>query len=79
MIQIIKETVIKTHRYNEFGVDSVLKEIIEQYHYSTEEERVEHCDRMTSNGFTDSGQIRENVGTMIIPEYVWFGSYHKYE
>ena len=34
---------------------------------------------MKDDGFTDSGQVKENIGTVMQPELVWFGSYYKYD
>ena len=74
MIQIKKESVIKTYRGK-----SILIETIKQFHYSTEEEKMTHCKFMEADGFTDSGQVKENIGTIMQPKHVWFGSYYKYE
>lgn len=74
MIQIKKETVIKTFRDND-----ILIENIKQFHYSTEEEKMEHKASMEADGYKDSGQVKENIGTIMQPEHVWFGSYFKYE
>ena len=74
MIQIKKESIIKTYREKD-----ILIETIKQFHYSTEEERVVHCKLMKEDGFTDSGQVKENIGTVMQPELVWFGSYYKYD
>lgn len=74
MIQIKKETVIKTFREND-----ILIETIKQFHYSTEEEKMKHKTLMETEGYKDSGQVRENIGTIMQPEHVWFGSYYKYE
>ena len=74
MIQIKKESIIKTYREKD-----ILIETIKQFHYSTEEEKTEHCKLMKDDGFTDSDQVKENIGTVMKPEYVWFGSYYKYE
>ena len=74
MIQIKKESIIKTYREKD-----ILIETIKQFHYSTEEEKMAHCKLMKDDGFTDSGQVKENIGTVMKPEYVWFGSYYKYE
>ena len=74
MVQIKKETVIKTFREND-----ILIEIIKQFHYSTEEEKIKHKALMETDGYEDSGQVKENIGTIMQPEYVWFGSYYKYE
>lgn len=73
MVKIQKETVTK--RYKE---DSIYEETIIQFHYDTETEKLEHSREMQKNGFEDSGQVRENVGNMLHPEYVWFGSYYKH-
>ena len=74
MIQIKKETIIKSFRDND-----IIIEMIKQFHYSTEEEKMEHKKLMEADGYKDSGQTKENIGTIIQPEYVWFGSYYKYE
>lgn len=34
---------------------------------------------MEANGYTDSGQVRDNIGTVTKPNYVFFGSYFKHE
>ena len=74
MIQIKKESIIKTYREKD-----ILIETIKQFYYSTEEEKLEHCKLMKEDGFTDSGQVKENIGTVMQPELVWFGSYYKYD
>ncbi len=78
MTRIIKETTTKTHRYDELGIENVLEEIIMQYYYDTEEEKINHCERMKQNGFTDSGMVKDNIGSLNMPKYVWFGSYYKH-
>lgn len=77
-MRIIKESIIKKHSC-ENGDHSSYIELIEQYHYDSEEERNKHAEQMIKNGFKDSGQVKENVGTIMNPEFVWFGSYYKYE
>nr|DAQ68339.1 MAG TPA: hypothetical protein [Bacteriophage sp.] len=77
-MQIVKESIIKKYSY-ENGDHSTYTEVIEQYHYDSEEERNKHAEQMTEKGFKDSGQVKENVGTIMNPEFVWFGSYYKYE
>ena len=74
MIQIKKESIIKTYREKD-----ILIETIKQFHYSTEEEKTAHCKLTKDDGFTDSGQVKENIGTVMQPELVWFGSYYKYD
>ena len=53
-------------------------ETIIQFHYDTETEKLNHSREMQKSGFEDSGQVRENVGDMLHPDYVWFGSYYKH-
>lgn len=74
MIQIKKETVIKT-----FREEDILIETIQQFHYDTEDEKMEHKKSMEKDGYEDSGQVKENIGTIMQPKHVWFGSYFKYE
>lgn len=74
MVQLKKETTSKTYRK-----ENILIETIKQFHYSTEEEKLKHKVEMEKDGFEDSGQVKENIGTFNKPEYVWFGSYYKYE
>ena len=73
MIKIQKETVTK--RYRE---DGIYVETIIQFHYDTETEKLNHSREIQKSGFEDSGQVRENVGDMLHPDYVWFGSYYKH-
>ena len=77
-MQIIKESIIKKHLY-ENGKHSSYTEVIEQYHYDSREERNKHAEQMIKNGFKDSGQVKENIGTVINSKLVWFGSYYKCE
>ena len=73
MIKIQKETVTKR-----YGEDGIYVETIIQFHYDTETEKLNHSREMQKSGFEDSGQVRENVGDMLHPDYVWFGSYYKH-
>lgn len=78
-MQIVKEIETKTHSIDENGIEHILVEKIEQYHYASEEEKKEHSKEMQAKGFEDNGQVRTNIGSIMQPEYVWFGSYTKYE
>ena len=49
-MRIIKESIIKKHSY-ENGEHSSYTEVIEQYHYDSEEKRSEHAKQMTEKGF----------------------------
>lgn len=73
-MEIVKEIVTKKYRK-----DSVLIETVMQYHYDSEEERNAHLEEMHKNGYHNSGQVKDNIGTTLDPHYVWFGSYFKYE
>lgn len=71
-MKIVRESLIKHH------MDKwVLVEVVEEYHYDTEEERVSHSQYMVANGFSDSGKMMKNMGTMMYPEYVYYGKYGK--
>ena len=74
MVKIQNETVTK--RYREEGI---YEETIIQFHYGTEKEKYIHSREMQEKGFEDSGQVIENIGSMLNPEFVWFGSYYKHE
>ena len=56
-------------------------ELIEQYHYDSEEEKMEHKIEMELNGWNDSGQVMEMISGSLMPGaknppvHVWFGSY----
>lgn len=69
-----KEIVIKTYREND-----VLVETTVQFYYDSWKEKAHHTQEYVNMGWNDSGQIRENIGTVANPVLVWFGSYYKYE
>ena len=66
-MKIIKESIVKRHSYDN-GVHTSYTEKIEQYHYDSEEERNKHAEQMIKNGFKDSGQVKENIGTVMNPK-----------
>lgn len=72
MIKLKKEIITKTYMNG-----CLLNETVMQYHYDTEKEKLEHSKKMQEDGFSDSGQVKENVGTIMSPDFVWFGSYFK--
>ena len=73
-MELTEETVIKKYREND-----ILIKTIKQFYYDTEEEKAEHCKEMGRDGYNDSGQVKKNLGTIMKPEHVWFGSYYKFE
>lgn len=56
-----------------------LKETVVQYYYETPEARAEHAKEMLAKGYNASGQVDENIGSIMNPKYVFFGSYYKIE
>ena len=76
-MRIIKDSIVRTHYYDEHGKESIITDTIEQYHYDSEEEKYNHKNQMEAKGFIDSGQVKENIGDMTNPVYVWYGGYHK--
>lgn len=76
MVRIVKDSITKTHYYDGNGKESIVIDTIEQYHYDSEEEKYNHKKQMEARGFIDSGQIRENIGDISNPVYVWYGGYH---
>ena len=75
---LVKEIITKSYQYEENGSCTTFVEEIEQYHYRNEEEKNGHSQRMKKRGFEDSGQVKENIGTILKPNHVWFGSYYRY-
>lgn len=78
-MQLVKEITTKTYRYDKQGVSSALVEEEEQYYYRNEEEKLGHAVQMKNEGFKDSGQVKENIGTVMNPELIWFGSYYRFK
>ena len=70
---------VKRNTMEIFNDTGNFKETIVHYHYDTLEARTKHASEMLSNGYTDSGQVRENLGSVMKPQYVYFGSYYKLE
>ena len=72
-MQIVKESIIKKHSY-ENEVHTSYTEVIEQFYYDSEEERNKHAEQMTEKGFEDSGQVKENIGTVMKPKLFLYGA-----
>lgn len=76
---LVKEVTTSTYRHDSDG--NMLHKFIEevkQYHYKNEEEKILHKKEMESNGFVDTGQLKQNIGTLDETDFVWFGNYYKY-
>lgn len=72
MVRLTREIEIKT-----YGEYKTIVQEIKQFHYSSEEERNTHKAKMESEGYEDSGQIKENLGSIEKPNHVWYSSYTK--
>ena len=77
-MKIVKELITKYHQYEEDGTHSILVEEIQQYHYSNEKEKLSHSRIMQNSGWEDNGQSKTNIGTIMNPIHIWFGSYTRY-
>ncbi len=76
-MKLIKEITTKIYKCDKSGGVTTVQEDIEQYHYRDEEEKIGHTKQMKNRGFEDSGQVKENIGTIMSPNLVWFGSYYR--
>ena len=58
---------------------------MKQYYYKSEKEKMNHKKEMESNGWEDSGQVKQMVSGSLMPgakdkpKHVWFGSYSKWQ
>lgn len=77
-MKIVKEIITKR-----YGENRIIIETVKQFHYESEEEKMNHSKLMTENGWRDSGQSEEMISGSLMPYaknkpvYVWFGSYYK--
>lgn len=53
--------------------------IIVEFTYESEEEKTKHKNEMEKLEYSDSGQIKINLGTIDKPYYRWYGKYFKHE
>ena len=72
--RIKAEQIIKTYKE-----DCILIETVKEFNYDSKEDREMHMKIMQEDGFECDGQIKENIGTVYKPEYVYFGHYYKCE
>lgn len=78
-MKLVKKRTDESYYYEGDSLKEVFIEEIKQYHYKDEKEKLEHSRSMQELGYRDSGQRKENIGTIMSPTMVWFGSYYKYE
>lgn len=78
-MKLVRTRVDEQYHYEGDSLIEIVVEEIKQYHYKDEKEKLEHSRSMQELGYRDSGQRKENIGTIMSPTMVWFGSYYKYE
>lgn len=82
MKKLVKEQTTSNYEYNSENVCiGEVKQKSAWYHYDSEEEKMYHKAIMESMGYTDSGQVREDISGNLFaePNYVWVGVYYKTE
>lgn len=72
-MKLKKDIIERTYREN-----NILVEVTQFYHYNSETERTEHKCKMEELGYNDSGQIKDNIGTILNPNHVWCAWYNKW-
>lgn len=78
-MKLIKKRTDESYYYEGDSLKEIFTEEIKQYHYKDEKEKLGHSRIMQKLGYEDSGQQKANLGTLMQPKMVWFGSYYKYE
>ena len=78
-MKLVKNRTDKSYYYEGDSLKEIFTEEIKQYHYKDEKEKLEHSRIMQELGYEDSLQQKENIGTIMQPKMIWFGSYYKYE
>lgn len=73
-MKLVREIVDKIYKKEECLIEEKMF-----YQYDSEEEKLSHKKEMENEGWIDSGQIKENIGTVWNPEHVWIGKYYKYK
>lgn len=69
MVRLVSETT--TRSYYEEGKMTVTH--IEHYRYATDEQRTAHKKEMEAIGYKHSGQVCDNIGTVVEPVHVFAG------
>lgn len=76
-MRLIRENITKEHKY-ENGIDTIYVKETKEYLYESEAEKREHAAKMLENGYIDSEREKINLGSVMEPRPVWFGSYSTY-
>ena len=77
-MKLSEEKIRKIHYYPD-NEHIVIVEKAEEYHYDNIEERMEHIARMRNEGWIETRQEEENIGSFCNPVYVIFAAFYKYE
>ena len=77
-MKLSEEKIKKIHYYPD-NEHIVIVEKVEEYHYDNIEERMEHITRMRNEGWIETEQEEENIGSLCNPVYVIFAAFYKYE
>lgn len=77
-MKLSEEKIRKIHYYPD-NEHIVIVEKAEEYHYDNIEERMEHIARMRNEGWIETKQEEENIGSFCNPVYVIFATFYKYE
>ena len=72
MVKKLREVVSRTYR----GYDILVEKEVE-YQYDTMESRNKHANKMLSHGYSDSGQVMENIGSFMKPVHVTYARFFK--
>lgn len=72
-MKLKKENIRKTYREK-----SILIEVEQLYYYDSETERIEHKCKMEELGYDTNSQVKDNIGTIFDPKYVWCAWYNKW-
>ncbi len=77
MKKLLKRTTSENFKYEDNKVIRVSYSCSESYTYDSEQERTIHVREMEHCQWVDSGQVKENFGTIHEPEYKWFALFTK--
>ena len=60
-------------------MEKLRRTIIAEFIYESEDEKLKHKKEMEKLEYSDSCQIKINLGTINESDYKWYGKYFKYE
>lgn len=74
MIKLVKEIVTTEYNYEQ---DKKAISTVKQYIYSSMDERYRHVISMEKLQYSESGQVKENIGSLDNPNLVPFASFYR--